>query len=66
MYSYLIHQLLNYLCVPYIQVNKEVSSLIESCRVQLKVAQLTSSMAHSDLVGPGSSFLQKYIGRNTF
>ncbi|KGN48639.1 DEAD-box ATP-dependent RNA helicase 16 [Cucumis sativus] len=31
------------------QVYKEISSLIETCRVQVKVAQLTSSMSHSDL-----------------
>lgn len=29
----------------------EVLSLIELCRVQLKVVQLTSSMSPSDLVG---------------
>lgn len=34
----------------YCQVYTEVSSLIELCRVQLKVVQLTSSMTASDLV----------------
>lgn len=50
----LIDQLTNYFCALCTQVYKEISSLIETCRVQVKVAQLTSSMSHSDLVGPGS------------
>lgn len=33
------------------QVYSEVLSLIELCRGQLKVVQLTSSMSPSDLVG---------------
>jgi ATP-dependent RNA helicase DDX56/DBP9 len=33
------------------QVYKEVSSLIDSCKAQLKVVQLTSNMPASDLVG---------------
>ena len=37
-------------CIMYCQVYTEVSSLIELCRVQLKVVQLTSSMTASDLV----------------
>ena len=37
-------------CIMYCQVYTEVSSLIEWCRVQLKVVQLTSSMTASDLV----------------
>ncbi|CAH2076754.1 unnamed protein product [Thlaspi arvense] len=35
--------------IPYILVYTEVSSLIELCRVQLKVVQLTSSMPASDM-----------------
>lgn len=34
----------------YLQVYTEISSLIELCRVQMKVVQLTSSMPASDLV----------------
>ena len=37
-------------CIMYCQVYTEVSSIIELCRVQLKVVQLTSSMNASDLV----------------
>lgn len=35
----------------FIKVYLEVTSLIELCRVQLKVVQLKSMMSHSDLVG---------------
>ena len=46
--------LLFFLCFNWIiilQVYTEVVSLVELCRVQLKVAQLNSNMQASDLVG---------------
>lgn len=41
--------------IRFVQVSSEATSLIELCRVQLKVVQLRSSMSASDLVGKFSS-----------